>query len=78
MMRRRLSRRTFLRGAGTAIALPLLDAMIPAFGAAEKTKAPRRLAFVYVPNGIDMPNWTPAKEGADFDPANPLDPQQNL
>lgn len=67
MMGKRLSRRTFLRGAGGAIALPLLDAMIPAISAAEKARAPRRLAFVYVPNGIDMPNWTPSTEGADFE-----------
>jgi hypothetical protein len=67
MMRKKLSRRTFLRGAGATIALPLLDAMIPTGRAAKKIKAPRRLAFVYVPNGIDMPNWTPTKEGAGFD-----------
>ena len=54
-------RRTFLRGLGaTAVALPFLDAMTPAFAA---PKAPLRLAFMYVPNGIDMKNWNIAEEG---------------
>lgn len=57
-----LSRRTLLRGAGTAVALPFLDAMTPAFASAGK--APVRMGFVYVPNGIDMRNWTPKGEGA--------------
>ena len=57
-----LSRRTFLRGVGTAVALPFLDAMTPALNAA--TARPVRMAFVYVPNGIDMRHWNPAYEGA--------------
>ncbi len=66
-----LSRRHFIRGAGAAIALPLLDSMIPtAFGQLAKAALPKapplRLSFVYVPNGIVMKNWTPATEGADF------------
>jgi len=59
--RKALNRRTFLRGMGTAIALPFLDSMTPALAA--PTKAPVRMAFVYVPNGIDMANWNPAYEG---------------
>src|SRR5436309_14002818 len=59
--RKALPRRTFLRGMGTAIALPFLDAMTPALAA--PSKAPVRLAFVYVPNGIDMKNWNPTVEG---------------
>ena len=52
---RHLSRRTLLRGLGAAIALPMLDAMSPAFAATARTgKPPVRLAFVYVPNGIVM------------------------
>ena len=50
-----VSRRTVLRGAGAALALPFLDAMEPAFAAAEVKKAPVRLGFIYVPNGIIMP-----------------------
>jgi Protein of unknown function (DUF1552) len=65
--RRHIPRRTFLRGAGTAIALPFLDAMIPAFARAEESKPPLRMVFMYVTNGIMMNDWTPAKEGADYD-----------
>lgn len=62
-----LPRRTFLRGVGATLALPLLDAMIPALTAMRKAAAPiRRLAFVYVPNGIVMEHWTPTTEGAGF------------
>lgn len=60
--RKHLSRRTLLRGVGTAVALPFLDAMTPAFGATGK--APTRLAFFYVPNGIIMKDWTPVEVGA--------------
>src|SRR5688572_13443114 len=56
-----LPRRTFLRGMSAAVALPFLDAMHPAMAAA--AKAPVRLAFLYVPNGIDMKNWNIAEEG---------------
>ena len=58
-----LPRRTFLRGVGaTAVALPFLDAMAPALSA--KAGPPVRLAFLYVPNGIDMANWNVPHEGA--------------
>ena len=56
-----LPRRTFLKGMGAAVALPFLDSMVPAFAA--PAKAPVRLAFLYVPNGIDMKNWNVAQEG---------------
>jgi hypothetical protein len=61
-----LSRRTVLKGLGAAISLPFLDAMTPAFARSvlAQGKAPLRLAWFYVPNGIDMRNWTPAAEGA--------------
>lgn len=59
-----LPRRTFLRGMGVTLALPLLDAMTPALSASAKPVV--RLGFVYVPNGIIMEKWTPATEGADF------------
>jgi hypothetical protein len=58
-----LARRTFLRGLGTAVALPFLDAMTPALARAQRRKPPVRMAFVYVPNGIDMRHWNPAYEG---------------
>ncbi len=56
-----LPRRTVLRGLGAAIALPMLDCMVPAF--ADTPKAVRRLGIVYVPMGMNMPLWTPATEG---------------
>lgn len=59
--RKALSRRTILRGLGTAVALPFLDSMVPAF--ASTTKAPVRMAFVYVPNGMDIRNWNLDYEG---------------
>jgi len=60
----RLSRRTVLRGVGAALALPLLDAMIPAARLfAAESPAARRLVFLYVPNGVHLPAWTPAVEG---------------
>jgi hypothetical protein len=64
-----LPRRTFLRGMGTVVALPLLDAMVPALSAAAQTAAApvRRLGFVYIPNGAIMDQWTPAAEGKAFD-----------
>jgi hypothetical protein len=58
-----VARRSFLRGAGAAVALPFLDAMVPALARADAAKAPVRMAFVYVPNGIDMRNWNPDYEG---------------
>lgn len=63
-----LSRRTFLRGAGATIALPLLDGMIPALTALGKTAAKPvcRFGVVYIPNGMMMPQWTPAAEGSQF------------
>lgn len=59
-----LARRTFLRGLGTTMALPLLDSMVPALAA---TKPAVRLAFVYHPVGMIMDRWTPAAEGAAFE-----------
>ena len=60
-----ISRRTLLRGIGAAIALPALDAMLPAFST--PAKSARRLVYIYVPNGIMMPQWTPATDGAAYD-----------
>jgi len=71
-----IARRSFLRGVGTAIALPFLDAMTPAFAANRigSANTPRRMAFVYVPNGIIMKDWTPAAEGSAFDFSRILKP----
>ena len=63
-----LHRRTILRGIGATVALPLLDAMVPAFAALQHAAhgPPARLSMVYVPNGIMMDKWTPATEGSGF------------
>ena len=68
-MNKTLNRRTLLRGLGAAISLPLLDAMVPVFAStpASPAAAGLRLAFIYVPNGVLMNQWTPATEGPDFD-----------
>jgi hypothetical protein len=58
---KQISRRTVLRGLGATIALPFLDAMLPAFArpALQSALAPLRMAYLYVPNGIVMEHWTP-------------------
>jgi hypothetical protein len=65
----RLSRRTALRGIGASLALPVLDAMVPALTAAAQTAAAprRRLGCVYIPHGAIMDRWTPANAGAGFE-----------
>ena len=69
IFKKHLSRRTFLRGAGMAMGLPLLDAMVPASTLLAQTPAvPKpRLGFLYLPHGAIMTQWTPATEGATFD-----------
>jgi hypothetical protein len=62
-----LHRRTFLRGIGTSLALPLLDSMVPALAAAGSTKPVVRLGFVYHATGMIMDRWTPAAEGTGFE-----------
>src|SRR5262245_33283635 len=61
--RKALPRRAFLKGMGTAVALPFLDSMVPALAKPAQTKPPLRMIFSYVPNGIDMRNWNPDYEG---------------
>jgi hypothetical protein len=63
--RKHIARRTFLRGAGATVALPLLDAMVPAFAQAP-TVGPR-LGFVYFPHGAIMNRWTPETTGRGFE-----------
>jgi hypothetical protein len=82
-----LPRRTFLRGAGATLALPLLDAMVPALTAQSRTAAKplTRLGFVYMPNGVAMNHtgidyWTPPTEGRNFQMSQilaPLKPYQD-
>jgi hypothetical protein len=73
MTGKHLPRRSFLRGLGASIALPALDAMRPAFATTRSSAVPR-MAFVYVPNGIDMVNWTPSTQGAAYELPRILEP----
>jgi Protein of unknown function (DUF1552) len=80
--RRHLSRRAVLRGVGTALALPLLESMVPAMSA---TPTPRtRLGAIYFPHGATMSRWTPKTEGPDFafseilEPLSPFRAQINV
>ena len=76
--RKHISRRTLLRGAGASIALPLLDAMIPAATSLAATAAaPKpRLGYVYFPHGAIMEKWKPEKVGKDFELSEILQPLQ--
>src|SRR3954469_7350152 len=75
-----LPRRTFLRGMGAALSLPLLDAMVPALSAmADAPVAAKRIGFIYMPNGVAMnvsgiDYWTPKGIGKNFEPSTILTP----
>jgi hypothetical protein len=68
VFKKSIPRRTFLRGAGATLSLPLLDAMCPAFASAAQTasRVATRLSFFTVPNGIVMDKWTPAAVGGNY------------
>jgi hypothetical protein len=67
LTKKAISRRTILRGAGTAVALPLLDAMIPAFAPAATTTPVKRFGVVYHPNGVIYDKWLPTGTGSNFE-----------
>jgi hypothetical protein len=69
VFKKSVPRRTFLRGMGTALALPMLDCMFPALASAAETvsKPATRLSFFSAPNGVIMEKWTPASVGAGFE-----------
>ncbi len=72
-----LPRRTFLRGLGATVALPALEAMTPALArGARLGRSPRRMVFIYVPNGVIMEDWTPPAEGTDFPLPSILQPME--
>jgi hypothetical protein len=80
--RKHLPRRTFLRGLGAALSLPLLDSMVPAQTPLSKTAAqPQiRLGLCFIPHGAVINNWTPIGEGSDFEISRalaPLEPFRN-
>lgn len=69
-----LQRRTFLRGVGATMALPLLEAMLPAKAWAAGATAPKRLLCIFFPNGAIMPDWQPTGEGADYTLGSTMEP----
>ena len=80
-MTKPISRRTVLKGLGTAVALPILDCMAPAvsLGAdAAKKSAPLRMAFIYIPNGMHMEEWTPKEIGDKFTLPSTLEPLNSV
>ena len=76
LTKKHLNRRTILRGAGAALALPLLDSMIPAGTALAQTAAQprRRFGAVFIPNGAIMEQWTPSGTGTGFTLSSTLKP----
>lgn len=71
-----ISRRTVLKGLGAAVALPLLEAMLPArlLAGTARQSFPKRMAFLYVPNGVHMAEWTPSATGTSFRLPSILEP----
>ena len=69
-------RRTFLKGAGATLALPLLDSMIPALSA--QVKLTPRVGFVYVSHGVIWDDWKPKTVGANFEITKNLEPVKHL
>ena len=76
IFKKAIPRRTFFRGIGATLALPLLDGMVPAFATKLDTAAspPPRLSFVYTPNGMNMAKWSPTTEGAGFQLSPTMEP----
>jgi len=67
VFKKSIPRRTFLRGAGASLALPFLDAMVPAFAASESVRPPRRLGYIYLSSGRIIDSWTPKTEGRNYE-----------
>lgn len=81
MSRHQVARRTFLRGVGLSVGLPLLDVMVPqrqALGSPQPDGPPVRLAYIFFPNGAIMPSWTPEGEGENFQFTPTLKPLEPL
>ena len=79
-MKRSISRRTVLRGMGVSLGLPWLEAMIPSSARASSTLPtnPVRLAVLYMPNGVNVPKWTPEGRGPDYTLSPSLEPLRDF
>ncbi len=79
VLRKPLSRRTLLRGAGYSLALPFLDSMVkPTFAQSEQMAAPKRFAVLWMPNGVRADQWTPTTEGEDYALSPTLQPLADI
>ncbi len=79
VLKKSMPRRTFLRGAGASLALPFLDAMIPALAASSgAARPPLKMGFIYLPVGRIMENWTPKIEGSGYELTPTLEPLASL
>ena len=78
MDERPISRRAVLRGAGAVVALPWLETLVAPALASSPSLPPRRMAFIYVPNGVILPDWTPKTEGAGYALPSILEPMTSL
>ncbi len=67
ILQKKLPRRTFLRGMGAAISLPMLSAMVPALARSTQGKMPLRVGYIYSPNGIIRERWRPESAGQNFE-----------
>src|SRR5262249_21346975 len=78
IFKKAIPRRTFLKGVGTTLALPLLDGMVPAFASSANMdaggKSPLRISVIYGPNGRIMQHWTPKQAGAGYEMSRALAP----
>jgi hypothetical protein len=74
LTKKHLSRRTFLRGTGVALALPFLESMVPAGAVFGQSARPTRLGAIYFPHGAIMPKWTPATAGPGYELSEILQP----
>ena len=80
MSARSISRRTLLRGAGVSLGLPWLESMVPTRAQAfsKLPQNPVRMAMLYMPNGVNVNEWSPQGTGRDFKLSPTLEPLQDL
>ena len=74
IFKKAIPRRTFLRGAGATLALPLIDAMTPALAGNGGPTSPLRIGYIYLPTGRRMDRWLPQSVGTDYAMPPTLEP----
>ncbi len=73
-----IPRRAFLKGTGATLALPWLEAMMPAHAATPAAEVPQRIAMLYMPNGVRPDRWTPEGDGSRFKLSPILNAEQGV